>query len=67
MHPAGPAQEGAVAILRISGYHAVPLATTVFRPGHKPPGSWRPRSHRVYHGHACHASGAVIDEVMLRA
>ncbi|KAK9844355.1 hypothetical protein WJX74_001232 [Apatococcus lobatus] len=61
----GPAQEGAVAIIRISGLHAMRIAMAVFQPGHKPQDSWRPRSHRVYHGHACNASGGVIDEVLM--
>lgn len=64
---AGPAQEGAVAIIRISGSNAMRMAMAVFRPGHKPQEGWTPRSHRVYHGHACSASGGVIDEVILHA
>ena len=64
---AGPAQEGAVAIIRISGNNAMPMAMAVFRPGHKRQNGWKPRSHRVYHGHACSASGGIIDEVSLHA
>ncbi|KAK9867994.1 hypothetical protein WJX84_004642 [Apatococcus fuscideae] len=61
----GPAQDGAVAILRLSGQKAVAIATAVFRSGHRKSNLWRPCSHRVYHGHACHADGTVIDEVLM--
>lgn len=64
---AGPAQEGAVAIIRISGSNAMRMAMAVFQAGHKPHGGWKPRSHRVYHGHACSATGGIIDEVILHA
>lgn len=61
------AQQGAVSIIRLSGWDSVPTAAAVF----KPAGSssrhdeWTPESHRIYYGHAIDSTGAVIDEVLV--
>ncbi len=60
---AGATQEGAVAVIRISGAQAVAVAMDIFRSGHQQHAVWDPRSHRVYHGHACDDSGEILDEV----
>ena len=62
---AGTAQDGAVAIIRLSGAKALTVAASIFQSVHAQQPSWGPQSHRVYHGHACGPSGNVIDEVGL--
>jgi tRNA modification GTPase len=68
------AQQGAVSIIRLSGWDAVATAAAVFRPAGaslSPSSSsntnntWIPESHRVYYGHAIDSIGTVIDEVLV--
>jgi len=64
------AQQGAVSIIRLSGWDAVSIATAVFRPaGSSSPSSpndtWTPESHRIYYGNAMNTSGSIIDEVLV--
>lgn len=68
-------QGSAVAIIRISGAEAVPIATMLFRRGAPPtapppvaapaPPRFTPQTHRIYYGHAVNASGQLLDEVLL--
>eukprot|EP00192_Tetraselmis_astigmatica_P003258 CAMPEP_0117660180 /NCGR_PEP_ID=MMETSP0804-20121206/6829_1 /TAXON_ID=1074897 /ORGANISM="Tetraselmis astigmatica, Strain CCMP880" /LENGTH=553 /DNA_ID=CAMNT_0005466889 /DNA_START=229 /DNA_END=1886 /DNA_ORIENTATION=- len=55
--------QGAVSILRLSGSQAVEIASEVFQTPGKP-GSWEPRSHRVYYGTARDREGNMLDEVL---
>jgi len=57
--------QGAVSILRLSGSQAVEIASEVFQTPGKP-GSWEPRSHRVYYGTARDREGNMLDEVHRR-
>ncbi|KAL4534575.1 hypothetical protein Ndes2437A_g05348 [Nannochloris sp. 'desiccata'] len=70
------AQQGAVSIIRLSGWEAVSTAAAVFNPAGSPSSSasssssstsdnWTPESHRIYYGHAIDASGNIIDEVLV--
>jgi tRNA modification GTPase len=64
------AQQGAVSIIRLSGWEAVSIAATVFRPaGSSSPSSpndtWTPESHRIYYGNAVNTHGSIIDEVLV--
>jgi tRNA modification GTPase len=59
----GPATQGSVAIIRVSGSDAVQVAARMFRPGGKFRFDWRPESHRVYYGKAVDGDEVVIDEV----
>lgn len=56
-------QQSAVAIIRLSGQDAVPIAQRVFRTGGGRQRGWQPESHRVYYGKAVGGDGAVLDEV----
>lgn len=56
------AQQGSVAIIRLSGLQAVSTAAALFRPSSKMPNR-APKTHRVYHGHVLDAAGNVVDEV----
>lgn len=66
----GP-QQAAVAIIRLSGPEAVPIAAAVFRSGGSSGGNgdgtgteWQPTSHRMYYGTAVGPDGSVLDEVI---
>ncbi|KAK9814788.1 hypothetical protein WJX72_011484 [[Myrmecia] bisecta] len=65
------AQQGSVAIIRLSGTDAVHIAGEIFcrsaAKGPSPGASWRPKTHRVYHGHVLAAAGNILDEVLLLA
>jgi tRNA modification GTPase len=54
-------QQGSVAIVRLSGPDALPIARTLFRPK----GRARWESHRVQYGHLCHPDGTVLDECLV--
>ncbi len=56
------AQQGSVAIIRLSGPDAVQIASSVFVPSSSKK-QWTPKSHRVYHGHVLDAEGGIVDEV----
>lgn len=56
------AQQGSVAIIRLSGPEAVAIASAVFRPSRRK-ASWVPKTHRIYHGHVLDADGSIVDEV----
>ena len=56
------AQQGSVAIIRVSGPDAVQIASSVFVPSSSKK-HWTPKTHRVYHGHVLDAEGGVVDEV----
>ena len=59
------AQQGAVSIIRLSGWDAVPTAASVFSPSGTYPDGWVPETHRIYYGHAIDSRNAVIDEVLV--
>ena len=64
-----------MAIIRLSGADAVPIAATLFRRGAPPstsaaapplpPPRFTPQTHRIYYGHAVDPSGHLLDEVLL--
>lgn len=56
------AQQGSVAIIRLSGPDAVQIASSVFVPSSSKK-AWMPKTHRVYHGHVLDTEGGVVDEV----
>ncbi len=56
------AQQGSVAIIRLSGPDAVQIASSVFVPSSSKK-HWTPKTHRVYHGHVLDAEGGIVDEV----
>ncbi|KAL0039327.1 hypothetical protein WJX79_003589 [Trebouxia sp. C0005] len=58
------AQQGSVAIIRLSGPDAVQIASSVFVPSSSKK-AWMPKTHRVYHGHVLDTEGGVVDEVLL--
>ncbi|DBB01794.1 hypothetical protein WJX77_008352 [Trebouxia sp. C0004] len=58
------AQQGSVAIIRMSGPDAVLIASSVFVPTSSKK-QWMPKTHRVYHGHVLDAEGGIVDEVLL--
>lgn len=57
---ATPPGEGGIAIIRLSGPAALPIAAQVFRPAR--PGPLRP--FRLRYGHVVAADGSVVDEAM---
>ncbi|CAD7698367.1 unnamed protein product [Ostreobium quekettii] len=59
------AQQSAVAIIRISGSAAVPIARKVFQQQSSQNGQiWNPQSHRVYFGHVVGDKDTILDEVL---
>ena len=56
------AQQGSVAIIRLSGPDAVQIASSVFVPSSSKK-QWTPKTHRIYHGHVLDTEGGVVDEV----
>ena len=56
------AQQGSVAIIRLSGPEAVQIAASVFKPSQGRT-SWAPKTHRIYHGYVLDGDGSIIDEV----
>ena len=62
MAPATPPGVGALAVVRISGPEAIPIARRVFRPAHAH-AEFTPR--HVLHGHVVTAEGEPLDEVLL--
>ncbi len=63
--PAGMAH-GSVAIIRLSGSEAVPIASKVFRPGGRYRLDWAPTTHRIYYGTAVDSEEKLLDEVRQR-
>lgn len=63
-HHVGPANQGSVAVIRISGSQALQIAKSVFRCATARSAGWQPQSHRVYYGHVVDASGRTVDEVL---
>lgn len=55
---------GSVAIIRISGSEAVPIASKVFRPGGRYRLGWAPATHRIYYGTAVDSEEKLLDEVL---
>ena len=68
MTPVVP-QVGGVAIVRVSGDHAVDVVRRVFRPGRvaSRPKAWTVESHRAVYGHVYDVDGSVVDEVLVLA
>jgi hypothetical protein len=62
-------QVGGVAIVRVSGDHAVDVVRRVFRPGRvaSRPKAWAVESHRAVYGHVYDVDGSVVDEVLVLA
>ncbi|KAG0618756.1 hypothetical protein M758_4G089900 [Ceratodon purpureus] len=66
-------QQGAVAIVRLSGASAVEIVGRMFQPGRRvrdgnlsPPCSeWTPESHRVQYGNLVDSAGVLVDEVLV--
>jgi tRNA modification GTPase len=58
-----------VAIVRVSGDHAVDVVRRVFRPGRvaSRPKAWAVESHRAVYGHVYDVDGSVVDEVLVLA
>lgn len=65
-HSPTGAQQGSVAIIRLSGPEAVRIASAVFKPSQRK-SSWAPKSHRIYHGHVLDTDGSIVDEVLSSA
>ena len=62
-------QVGGVAIVRVSGDHAVDVVRRVFRPGRvgSRRAAWAVESHRAVYGHVYDTDGSVVDEVLVLA
>ena len=60
-------QQGAVAIVRLSGASAVEIVGRLFQPARivrdKQISQWTPKSHRVQYGNLMDPSGLLVDEV----
>lgn len=58
------AQQGSVAIIRLSGPEAVQIASAVFKPSNRR-SPWVPKSHRIHHGQVVDTDSTIVDEVLL--
>ena len=59
----GTQGSGAVAIIRLSGFEAFDIASSIFSSSTRKAASGPFKSHRIYHGHVQDPRGSFLDEV----